>query len=94
MATRDVTARDMLHRAADWFPQGERVVDGLFRYTYPQLREQVQRCAALYHALGVRKGDRVALMTVGSVQHTVACSVPWNWGRSRRRCMCASRSAP
>lgn len=29
MATRDVTARDMLHRAADWFPQGERVVDGL-----------------------------------------------------------------
>jgi len=72
MATRDVTARDMLHRAADWFPQGERVVDGLFRYTYPQLREQVQRCAALYHQLGVRKGDRVALMTVGSVQHVVA----------------------
>ncbi|HEX2797958.1 MAG TPA: AMP-binding protein, partial [Immundisolibacter sp.] len=72
MATRDVTARDMLHRAADWFPQGERVVDGLFRYTYPQLREQVRRCAALYHQLGVRKGDRVALMTVGSVQHVVA----------------------
>ena len=72
MATREVTARDMLHRAADWFPQGERVVDGLFRYSYPQLREQVQRCAALYHALGVRKGDRVALMTVGSVQHLVA----------------------
>ncbi|WP_158513143.1 class I adenylate-forming enzyme family protein [Immundisolibacter cernigliae] len=72
MATRDVTARDMLHRAADWFPQGERVVDGLFRYTYPRLREQVLRCAALYHQLGVRKGDRVALMTVGSVQHVVA----------------------
>ena len=72
MATRDVTLRDMLHRAADWFPQGERVVDELFRYTYPQLRAQVQRCAALYHALGVRKGDRVALLTVGSVQHVVA----------------------
>ncbi len=72
MATRDVTVRDMLHRAADWFPQGERVVDELFRYTYPQLLDQVRRCAALYHTLGVRKGDRVALLTVPSVQHTVA----------------------
>ena len=47
MATRDVTLRDMLHRAADWFPQGERVVDELFRYTYPELREQVQRGEAI-----------------------------------------------
>ena len=72
MATRDVTLRDMLHRAADWFPQGERVVDELFRYTSPQLREQVQRCAALYHALGVRKGDRVALLLLPSANHVVA----------------------
>ena len=72
MATRDVTVRDMLHRAADWFPHGERVVDELFRYTYPQLLDQVRRCAGLYHRLGVRKGDRVALLTVPSVQHTVA----------------------
>ncbi|MGK2941755.1 MAG: class I adenylate-forming enzyme family protein [Immundisolibacter sp.] len=72
MATRDITVRDMLHRAADWFPERESVVDGLYRYTYPQLRDQVQRCAALYHSLGVRKGDRVALMAVASVQHVVA----------------------
>lgn len=72
MATRDVTARDMLQRAVDWLPQGERVVDGRFRYTYPQLREQVRRCAALYRRLGVRKGDRVVLLTVGAVQHVVA----------------------
>lgn len=72
MTTRDITVRDMLHRAAAWSPERESVVDELFRYTYPQLLDQVQRCAALYHQLGVRKGDRVALMTVSSVQHTVA----------------------
>ena len=72
MATRDITVRDMLHRAADWFPERESVVDDLYRYRYPELLDQAQRCAALYHQLGVRKGDRVALMTVASVQHAVA----------------------
>ena len=72
MPTRDITVRDMLHRAAAWSPERESIVDEMFRYTYPQLLDQVQRCAALYHQLGVRKGDRVALMTMSSVQHTVA----------------------
>ena len=68
MATRDITVRDMLHRAAAWSPERESLVDELLRYTYPQLLDQVQYCASLYHQLGVRKGDRVALMTASSVQ--------------------------
>ncbi|MEL0081828.1 MAG: class I adenylate-forming enzyme family protein, partial [Gammaproteobacteria bacterium] len=72
MRSRDISVRDMLHRAAAWSPERESVVDELYRYTYPTLLDQVQRCAGLYHKLGVRKGDRVALMTVSSVQHAVA----------------------
>ena len=32
--TRDTNLRDMLHRAAKWFPDNEAVVDDLYRYTY------------------------------------------------------------
>jgi acyl-coenzyme A synthetase/AMP-(fatty) acid ligase len=70
--TRDTNLRDMLHRAAKWFPNNEAVVDDLYRYTYAQLKDQVQRMAKLLHSRGVRKGDRVALLMYPSVQHVVA----------------------
>ena len=70
--TRDTNLRDMLHRAAKWFPNNEAVVDDLYRYTYAQLKDQVQRMAKLLHTRGVRKGDRVALLMYPSVQHVVA----------------------
>lgn len=70
--TRDTNLREMLHRAAKWFPNNEAVVDDLYRYTYAQLKDQVQRMAKLLHTRGVRKGDRVALLMYPSVQHVVA----------------------
>ena len=70
--TRDTNLRDMLHRAAKWFPNNEAVVDDLYRYTYAELKDQVQRMAKLLHTRGVRKGDRVALLMYPSVQHVVA----------------------
>ena len=70
--TRDTNLRDMLHRAAKWFPNNEAVVDDLYRYTYAELKDKVQRMAKLLHTRGVRKGDRVALLMYPSVQHVVA----------------------
>jgi len=67
-----LTLREMLHRVANWFPDKEGVVDETSRYTYKELMEQSQRCAALYHKLGVRKGDRVAFMLYPSTVHCIA----------------------
>ncbi|MGC8779311.1 MAG: long-chain-fatty-acid--CoA ligase [Anaerolineae bacterium] len=40
--------------------------------TYAQLLDQVNRCAAALHALGVRKGDRVALMVPNLPQFVIS----------------------
>ena len=40
--------------------------------TYAQLFDQVNRCAAALHALGVRKGDRVALMVPNLPQFVIS----------------------
>jgi fatty-acyl-CoA synthase len=62
----------MLHRAARWFPANEAVVDELHRLTYSELLDRSRRFATLLHRLGVRKGDRVALMLYPSAVHCVA----------------------
>ncbi len=68
----DATVRDMVHRAAKWFPNNEAVVDDICRYTYTELLDKVQRMAKLLHTQGVRKGDRVALLMYPSANHVVA----------------------
>ncbi len=70
--TNETNLREMLHRAAKWFPNNEAVVDDIYRYTYAELKDQVQRMAKLLHTRGVRKGDRVALLMYPSVGHVVA----------------------
>ncbi|MDI3317234.1 MAG: class I adenylate-forming enzyme family protein [Bacillota bacterium] len=67
-----VTVREMLHRAGRWFPKHEAAVDEGSRYTYADLLDAARRCANLYHRLGARKGDRIALMLYPSAIHTVA----------------------
>ncbi|HEY8414657.1 MAG TPA: AMP-binding protein, partial [Thermaerobacter sp.] len=42
------------------------------RMTYKELWERVLRCAAAFAALGVRKGDRVALMLPNCPQYVIA----------------------
>ena len=75
-----LTVREMLHRAARWFPNNEVAVDETTRYTYRELLDQLQRCAALYHELGVRKGDRVALMLYPSTVHCIALFAAFELG--------------
>ena len=57
---------DFLRRAAKLYPNKTAVVDGNNRYTYRQFQE---RCNQLAHALldlGVRKGDRVCILSPNS----------------------------
>lgn len=71
-AADEFTLRDMLHRAARWYPDNEAAVDVGQRYTYRRLLDRVLRMAALYHSMGVRKGDRIALMLYPSANHPIA----------------------
>jgi acyl-coenzyme A synthetase/AMP-(fatty) acid ligase len=72
MLEQDLTLRDLLHRIAATHPDNDAVADGICRYTYRELLDAVQRMAKLLHTLGVRKGDRVALLMPASVSHAVA----------------------
>jgi fatty-acyl-CoA synthase len=71
-ASDQLTLREMLHRAARWYPANEAAVDEQARYTYAELLDSAKRCADLYHRLGVRKGSLVALLLYSSSAHCVA----------------------
>ena len=60
---RPLTPLDYLERSAAVFREKTAVVDGNIRRTYPELRERVHRFAAALQALGVRPGDRVAVLS-------------------------------
>lgn len=68
----ETNLRQIVHRAAHWYPTQTAVVDGIQELSYAELQDQVCRMAALLHSLGVRKGDRVALLMYPSVAHVVA----------------------
>lgn len=72
MSDQDHTLRDLIPGAATKYPDNEAVVDSISRYTYAELLDRVHRMAKLLHTLGVRKGDRVALLMPPSVSHVVA----------------------
>ena len=72
MAASATTLRDLLHGAALRHPEREAVADSTWRCRYGELLDQVQRMARLLHGLGVRKGDRVALLMPPSTAHFVA----------------------
>ena len=54
---------DFLERAAAVFPEQLAVVDGPVRRTYPELLDRVRRLAAALQAMGVRAGERVAVLS-------------------------------
>lgn len=72
MTEPELTLRDLIHRAAENYPDNEAVIDSLYRYNYSQLLDRIQRMAKLLHDLGVRKGDRVALLMPPCVSHVIA----------------------
>jgi fatty-acyl-CoA synthase len=52
----------LLDELAARFPQREALIGGGRRYTYATLREEVRAFAKGLHALGIRKGDMVAIL--------------------------------
>src|SRR5688572_18946376 len=56
------TIPDLIDEVAQRYPDREAVVGSGERYTYRQLRTEVRRLARALHALGVRRGDKVAIL--------------------------------
>lgn len=72
MQDKDLTLPDLVHRAARDYPNTLAASDEIVSYTYDELLQKIRQMAALLHGLGVRKGDRVALMMPASVSHLLA----------------------
>ncbi len=58
----ELTPLDFLERSAFVFREKVAVVDGDVRRTYPQFRERVHRAGRALTSLGIRPGDRVAVL--------------------------------
>jgi fatty-acyl-CoA synthase len=56
------TIPDLIDELAQRFPEREALVGSGRRYTYRELRVEVRRIARGLHALGVRRGDKVAIL--------------------------------
>lgn len=67
-----LTIPDLLRNAADKYPKHVATVFYNARLTYAQLKEQVDRLAAGLYELGLRQGDRVAIMLPNSPQAIIA----------------------
>lgn len=67
----DKPVHDILYQAAKRFPK-----NGIIQYNtkmpYPALKDSVERLATAMHALGLKKGDRVATLLPTSVQFIIA----------------------
>ncbi len=57
-----------LDRAARWYPEHVAVIEGEIRLTYRGLDARVSALARALHALGVRPGDRVAVLQANNHQ--------------------------
>src|SRR6516164_2466533 len=57
---------DFLRRAATLYPDKTAVVDGTLRLTYAAFAERVYRLANALTDLGIRKGDRVCILSPNS----------------------------
>ncbi len=80
IAHRDTRVHDLLGEAAHRHPERDALVLAvhaagrvfLSRLSYAQLADQVARCAASLQRLGIRKGDRVAILLPNCPQFVVA----------------------
>ncbi|MBA4179131.1 MAG: hypothetical protein C0506_00945 [Anaerolinea sp.] len=57
---------DFLRRAARLYPNKTAIVDGSNRYTYRQFQERVNQLGHALNRLGVKKGDRVCILSPNS----------------------------
>jgi len=65
----DLTMPQYLEKSAKDFPKRSVVVFAGTRYSYQSLAGMVNQCAGALAAMGVKKGDRVALMTPNCPQY-------------------------
>src|SRR5439155_1480722 len=56
------TVPDLIDELAARLPEREALIGSGRRYTYRELRDEVRRLARGLHALGVRRGDKVAIL--------------------------------
>lgn len=68
----DISLYELLERAENKFPHNIATVFMGGKLTYRQLKEQVDRFAAALHQLGVKKGDRVAIMLPNCPQGVIS----------------------
>ena len=62
----------LVQDAAERFPHTEAMVDGPIRWTFPQLRDEVNRAARALMASGVQAGDRVGVWAPNTWEWAVA----------------------
>ncbi len=67
-----LTIPDLLRKSAQTYPHQTATVFAGARLTYAQLKEQVDKLAASLHDLGIRPGDRVAIMFPNCPQAIIA----------------------
>ena len=66
------TIPEMVLSTADRFGDAEALIDGPVRLSYVELAERIRRAAGAFHALGVAKGDRVAVWAPNSADWVIA----------------------
>lgn len=66
------TIPEMVLSAGDRFGDAEAVVDGPLRLSFAELTERIRRAAGAFAALGVQKGDRVAVWAPNSAEWIIA----------------------
>ena len=66
------TIPEMVLSAGDRFGDAEAVVDGSLRLSFAELTERIRRAAGAFAALGVQKGDRVAVWAPNSAEWIIA----------------------
>lgn len=63
---------DLLARTAREYPEQLAVIDGEKNVTYAELQRIVDRFAAVLYRLGLRKGDRIAVMLPNCLEYIVS----------------------
>jgi acyl-CoA synthetase (AMP-forming)/AMP-acid ligase II len=66
------TIPEMVLSAADRFGDAEAVVDGPLRLNFTQVVDRIRCAAGAFEALGIEKGDRVAIWAPNSAQWMIA----------------------
>jgi long-chain acyl-CoA synthetase len=70
-----------LRRAAQIRSRGKAIKDGDRQWTWAEVLERVSRAAGMLRTLGLRKGDRAAVLSLNNAQYfNLLFAVPWAGG--------------